>query len=431
MITLDQASRLPDQGRPHSAASAATAAVGAPSARRFSRAARQILEFSLFVTILISGFVFVEPAPYEFAVILLAFACLIAGVTIQRPLLPMIWLLVLWNVGGMIAYFRVSDKDLTDRFVIVTLFMAVSAVVFAALFSDDSVRRLKILRAAYILAALIAATAGIIGYFKLIPAAVPLFAPNGRATGPFKDPNVYGPFLILPILFLLQTLLVRGLRLLTAGTLLVILLGFFLSFSRGAWIHFLLSAAIMFVLLIVTAQSHLFRARLILLGSVSAVLLAGAVAVALSFPEISSMFKERAQVVQYYDVGSGGRFTLQFIALDEILNFPLGMGPYAFAATYGIQQHNVYLQSFLVYGWIGGLAFITLVLLTVGVGLRASLQRTPWQSYLIPVYATLVGAAGEGIVIDTDHWRHYFLMLGIIWGLVAATRKLTAAQAVA
>jgi len=24
-------------------------------------------------------------------------------------------------------------------------------------------------------------------------------------------------------------------------------------------------------------------------------------------------------------------------------------------------------------------------------------------------------------VIDTDHWRHFFLLLGMIWGLAAAT----------
>jgi hypothetical protein len=27
----------------------------------------------------------------------------------------------------------------------------------------------------------------------------------------------------------------------------------------------------------------------------------------------------------------------------------------------------------------------------------------------------------EGFVIDTDHWRHFFLLLGMIWGLAAAT----------
>jgi hypothetical protein len=27
----------------------------------------------------------------------------------------------------------------------------------------------------------------------------------------------------------------------------------------------------------------------------------------------------------------------------------------------------------------------------------------------------------EGFVIDTDHWRHFYLLLGMIWGLFAAT----------
>jgi hypothetical protein len=29
----------------------------------------------------------------------------------------------------------------------------------------------------------------------------------------------------------------------------------------------------------------------------------------------------------------------------------------------------------------------------------------------------------EGFVIDTDHWRHFFLTLGIVWGAAAATAK--------
>ena len=223
----------------------------------------------------------------------------------------MTWLLLLWNIGGMLAYFRVSDKDLTDRFVVITLFMAVSAIIFASLFSQDSMRQLGILRAAYILAALLTATAGIVGYFKIGGEVSALFAPNGRASGTFKDPNVYGPFLILPILFLMQTLLSRGMRPLTLAALLVILLGFFLSFSRGAWIHFVVSAAIMLVLMIITAGSHRMRIRLILLGIVSIALLAMALTAALSFDAIANMFKERAQVVQYattLEAAAGSRF---------------------------------------------------------------------------------------------------------------------------
>jgi hypothetical protein len=28
-------------------------------------------------------------------------------------------------------------------------------------------------------------------------------------------------------------------------------------------------------------------------------------------------------------------------------------------------------------------------------------------------------------VIDTDHWRHFYLLLGMIWGLSAATFRQT------
>ena len=33
----------------------------------------------------------------------------------------------------------------------------------------------------------------------------------------------------------------------------------------------------------------------------------------------------------------------------------------------------------------------------------------------------IVGAAAESVIIDSDHWRHYFLLLGVLWGLMAAS----------
>ena len=30
--------------------------------------------------------------------------------------------------------------------------------------------------------------------------------------------------------------------------------------------------------------------------------------------------------------------------------------------------------------------------------------------------------AAEGAIIDSDHWRHYYLVLGVLWGLMAASR---------
>jgi len=88
-----------------------------------------------------------------------------------------------------------------------------------------------------------------------------------------------------------------------------------------------------------------------------------------------------------------------------------------------LQQHNVYLQAFLVYGWAGAMAYLLLLVASLFVGFRASLMRTPWQPYLIAAFATFVGEVAEGFVIDTDHWRHFYLLLGMIWGLSAATMR--------
>jgi hypothetical protein len=54
----------------------------------------------------------------------------------------------------------------------------------------------------------IAALFGIAGYFNLFPGAE-YFTRFDRARGTFQDPNVFGPFLVLPTLLLIQRLL-RG-----------------------------------------------------------------------------------------------------------------------------------------------------------------------------------------------------------------------------
>jgi hypothetical protein len=39
---------------------------------------------------------------------------------------------------------------------------------------------------------------------------------------------------------------------------------------------------------------------------------------------------------------------------------------------------------------------------------------------LIPLVAVFVPLAGEAAIIDIDHWRHFFLVGGLIWGVTAA-----------
>jgi hypothetical protein len=84
--------------------------------------------------------------------------------------------------------------------------MAITALFFAMVLSENTEERLEYLRRASIFGALIASLAGIAGYFRLVPSAgYDLFTFYSRARGTFKDPNVLGAYLILPAMFLLQS----------------------------------------------------------------------------------------------------------------------------------------------------------------------------------------------------------------------------------
>lgn len=384
----------------------------------------KLLYACLFLTILVSPLVFFEPSPYEAAAALLVLACVIAGVKLDRKILPLLLLLILLNAGEAITLLPMMENSRALTYASISFYLAVTAIIYACLFAQDSLRRLQITRRAYIIAAVLASLIGIAGYFGLIPDA----ALYGRARATFKDPNVFGPFLVLPLLFVMQSLLTGSLRIGRLLLFCIMAFALLLSFSRGAWAHFVVSSVILVALSFLTAPNSRTRARLVLLSVMSVVALAGLLTMALSFGTVGKLFEQRAQLTQSYDVGSGGRFDLQAKAADAMLDNPGGMGPHEFERVYGGQQHNVYLQAFLVYGWVGGFAYVILIVLTVLLGFRVSIVATPWQSYAIAALATFCGLIAEGFVIDTDHWRHFYLLLGMIWGMAAATINAVAAE---
>jgi hypothetical protein len=388
-------------------------------------AAISLLHTALFLMMLISPIIFIEPSPYEAAGVLLGFTFILARVPLVRAVLPMMILLLVWNLSGAAALLPVINDEMAVRFTVISFYLAFTAVIYACIFAQDTMHRLSIMRRGYLIAAFFVALTGIAGYFNLFPGAGALLAPSGRATGTFKDPNVFGPFLILPLLLLAQTMLTRSIKLRDTVVSLVLLLGLFLSFSRGAWMHFGVSIVVLGALVFVTATTVRMRGRVVLVSAAAIVMLTTLLIVALSIESIGDMFQNRARLLQDYDVSSGGRFTGQLSALSGLLDRPNGFGPQQLHYFIGGDPHEVYINSFAAYGWLGGIAYISLVVITLIIGLRGTLMRTPWQPYMIAVYAAFVGEVAEGAVIDTDHWRHYFLLLGLIWGLTAANLKLS------
>jgi hypothetical protein len=401
-------------------------------ATRFARAVapalarnEKLLRGTLFITILMTCVAMIEPSPHDFLMGPSLLVCLIAGVKFERMTVPLFLLLLLWNIGGLFSLMNIAGDAKAVQYAATSIYLSVAAMMFACLLARNTEGRVNTLASAYIAAAFISAVVGTMGYFNVPRGAGELFTLYGRADGMFKDPNVYGPYLIWPALFVSARMLAVRITLRDCFLFCVIAGGLFLSFSRGAWMHFAVSALVMLLLMFVSAPNQKFRMRLIVISAAGLFLMVALLGVLLSVDSVRELFLNRANAINPYDVGQGGRFQLQELAIGQLLEFPNGMGPFEFAREFGLQQHNVYLQAFLVYGWLGGVAYILMLLVTLMVGLRSAVIRTPWQIASITAFATFVGEVGEGMVIDTDHWRHFFLLLGMVWGLAAATRAYT------
>ena len=399
------------------------AAYAAPQAKASFR--ERLLTAVLFAAVLSSCVAFIEPSPHDVLMGLLAIVALAAGVRFHRILIVPFALLMILNFFGLLTLLNVPDQRETVQYAAVSVYLAIAARIFALIVADKTMPRMATLEVAYVMAAVISAICGAIGYFRLFPGAG-MFTLYDRAMGMFKDPNVYGPFLILPLLILLQRMIARRIHVMSVVTAGIILFGLLLSFSRGAWFNFAIGLAVVIALDFLSAPTVKGRMRIVGLGIAGIAAMLVLIVVLLSTTSLGSMFAQRAQLIQSYDVGTGGRFVLQQLAIGTVLDFPNGMGPFEFSRVFGLQQHNVYLQAFLVYGWGGGLAYVLLVLATTWVAFANAIKRTPWQGYTIAAAGTWLGVVLEGFIIDTDHWRSFFLVLGLIWGLAAATRAAAA-----
>jgi hypothetical protein len=385
-----------------------------------SALAQRLLNLVLFITALTSSIAFIEPSPHDGLMIVLLVACVAARTSFDRKLFPLLLLIAVWLIGGFFSLVQVGDNTKDIQYAGTSVYLGIAAIMFACLFSDGNMQRLSILRRGYIFAALIATAAGYIGFFHLMPHS-DIFLDNDRVSATFKDPNVYGPFLVFPIVWLMIRILTRGVWPVDVALLMVLMGGLLLSFSRGAWAHLAISATVGVLTVFLVTPDPRMRTRIVVIGLLTTLFAALVIGALLSIGSVHDMLVERAKAIQPYDVGPGGRFWLQEQALGTILQNPNGLGPFEFDRIFGLQQHNVYMQGFLVYGWLGGAAYLTLVVVTLMLGLITMPIAAPWQYYLISAYAVFVGEASEGMIVDTDHWRHFFLMLGLIWGLSMAS----------
>src|SRR6185437_16178175 len=112
------------------------------------------------------------------------------------------------------------------------------------------------------------------------------------------------------------------------------------------------------------------RSRIIVTAIVTVILVAMLLAVLLSFNSIDELFKQRASFDQSYDEVRFGRFGRHILGAQMALDLPFGIGPLQFHNYFPEDTHNSYLNAFMSGGWLSGVCYPALVLVTVILGFR-------------------------------------------------------------
>lgn len=391
-------------------------------------AAHRIALAIVWLTVASGFFVFSEPAPFD---------ALTMGLFILLPVLGLfdakrgvvagfaLWMVV--ATATIVACVLARDYGEATKHSFISFYLYGACFLFAGFVAKSPYAHARLILNAYFVASICAAILGVAGYLDLFPGAFELLTRYGRAAGTFKDPNVFGPFLIPGLLMALQQFLVRPLHrgifpALAAG---IITLAILFSFSRGAWAATAIALAIYCFVYLHSADRDIQRiklAGLILLGTA---VLGLVLAVAMQSDAVAQLLSERAALTQPYDEGPDGRFGGQKKAFDLILENPLGIGAQAFTLFHHHEEaHNVYLSIAMNAGWLGGLLYLLICVGTLYLGFEHALKRTKTQHLFVIAFAALAGTMIEGYLIDTDHWRHFYLLLGVVWGLMASDRKI-------
>ncbi len=376
----------------------------------------------LWLTGFSGAFVFIEPSPYEYASLLALLVFTATGLVLRAGVLPLAFLVALYNIGFSIAVVPVLDAAKTAQWVLTSWYLAATSVFFAVVIAEEPRRLAPIVRGT-MLAAAVAALAAIIGYSQVVPQLSDLFLRYGRARGTFNDPNVLGAFLVFPMLIAMGHIFAGKGTLRACALLALYASALLLTFSRGAWGQAAFAAVLMLTLSFLTSRPGPERLRIFLMAGLGAALLAGLVIALLSFESVASLFSQRASLEQGYDVGQFGRFGRHELGALLALDRPLGLGPLQFHNLFVEDPHNAFLNAFVSGGWLSGLAYLALMLVTLGLGLRYVFVATPWRTAYLAVYCAFAGTFAESLIIDSDHWRHFFMLTGALWGLMMASRR--------
>jgi O-antigen ligase len=363
------------------------------------------------------GVVRVEPAPSDALLAVLAVLAIVSGgLDLRRvpgPILALLVVLLALNVLSMTAAAELAESL---RFLAITLYLVVLAVWLTSYLRTRA--RMRLVIRAYVGGAVVSSALAVAALFVAFPGHELLTGETAtRAQGLFKDPNVFGPFLIPAALIALEETLrprLLGFRRPVSAALLVVLaLGIVFAFSRAGWLNFAVAVAV--TLLVISLRADAARAAGAALALVAVV--AGVAGAAVLLTGSGSFLEQRAQQ-QAYDTA---RFSAQRTGLQLASEHALGVGPGQFERRQPVSAHSIYVRVLAEQGVLGLATLVALLAATLVLAARNAVAgRDAYGVGSAALLGAWCGLLANSAFVDTLHWRHLWLVAALIW--VAAMR---------
>lgn len=370
----------------------------------------------VWITIALGVVAVFEPSPSDIGIALLFVVGFVTG-TLQwsrRLTLPFI-VLGLFVLANLISLTYAPDLERGALYFAITIFMLLSWLFIVGVLTKYGEQGLRALMLAFTFGGVASALIAILCYFNLAPFAEWVLFYD-RIKGFFKDPNVFGPYLVIVSVYALQRVVMGGTlksSSLWLSYFLISSTGVLLCYSRAAWMNYAVTLVLFFGLNSAARRgAGAIRKNLIYLA-IFTVIVGSALGYAMTIPQINEVLSYRTEL-QTYDLD---RFATYGAALRMGFGNPLGVGPAQSFTLLDYATHNVYLRVFAENGVIGLLSFTTFILITLirSVALSQTAPRLFQRSLFALVAASLCGTLLNSLTIDTLHWRHFWLLLALGW----------------
>ena len=368
---------------------------------------RRIRTFVFLLAILLVNYTLFRPSPVD-----IAFATAFAlTVFCRQQITPTAFaffvLIFIWHISMMSASLRFADDE-EVVYQMAKISYAISIGLCACLVAVHwTSAQLHRFLAVWILSTTIASTLGILGFSLGIPD----FTWDGRAKGLLDDPNMYGAFLLPALFGCIYFVHLGRRRSLYLGCLAWITLGLMLSFSRVAIVAYLLLGAIL--VFILNRRALL---RVVLYAAAGGVVVAVVgVCAALFIEGFDDKLLDRFTFAKDYDLGEQGRLARYAGSIAFILEHPRGMGLLQYEKIFPEPIHNIWISSFMNFGWAAGFAWSMLVVFSITISIR-NYRRTGDLICLVLLFGW-IGILLCALLHEAERWRPLWLITGILWGV--------------